>query len=156
MRFYCSFKWLSASHFLSDGKEKHVSLFDLNRHHFHYGQTCHSQFKVLNVKRLQSCSSVSAPTDSGSFSGSSELAAVKEMDSKRGETKEKVMILKGRKYRSDNERRKVRQSRLLHTITMAGVHCAKCHIITLSILFQTALFPSRRSLMASGEPESHF
>lgn len=39
---------------------------------------------------------------------------------------------------------------------MAGVHCAKCHIKTLSILFHTALLPSRKSLMPSGEQESHF
>lgn len=75
------------------------------------------------------------------------------MEMGRGETKEKVMIFKERKYQSNNKYKKVRycDDKYLDSyhIAVERVHCDKCQIKILSILFHTCLFPSRKFLMSS-------
>lgn len=71
----------------------------------------------------------------------------------RGETKGKVIILKEGKHQSDDKCNKVRywDDKYLDIYDKAveRVHCDKCQIQILLILFHTGLFPSRKFLMPS-------
>lgn len=71
----------------------------------------------------------------------------------RGETKGKVMILKEGKYQSNDKCSKVRQCDDkylgMYDTGLERVHCDKCQIKVLSILFHTGLFPSRKFFMPS-------